>query len=108
MYSCKFEFDDFKYADEANKECNSDIMETRENDKIEDGSGSEEENGDLNTSGKVLNAMNKYVPDENYHLEWMDMHGDYKTNIPTELKWTYFEEPSAKKECTHMMDRVRV
>ncbi len=43
------------------------------------------------------NVMDEYVPDENYHPEWMEMDGNYKTSINTELKWTYSNEPSCKE-----------
>ncbi len=65
--------------------------------KADDGSVSKDKSCKLGTTFVESNAFEEYVADKNYDPEWMEMDGDYKTTVITELKWTYLDEPPSKE-----------
>ncbi len=78
MDSSQVEFDNFHCRENQNEtQCRSDLKGN--NDLIaDDGSVSDNELSKLGATFSKNNAMDEYIPDDNYNPEWMEMDGEYK------------------------------
>ncbi len=84
--STQFDADSFHCGDKRSENnSNSDSLDNSDS-IVDDSSVSDDEMLEQGATFVQSNAMDEYVPDKNYNPEWMEMDGNYKTSINTELK----------------------
>ncbi len=91
------EFDNFHCSEKQNETHDRSELKGSNDLIVDDKSVSDNESCKHGATCLENNAMDEYVLYKNYNPKWMEMDGDYKKNITTELKWTYLDEPSFKE-----------